>query len=89
MLEVWQALGNIPFGTKVTYGQLAESIRRPRASRAVGRAIGLNPVSIIIPCHRVVGSKGKLTGYAGGLGNKERLLQHENEKSDQLVKGLT
>ena len=80
MLEVWEALGKIPFGTKVTYGQLAESIGRPKASRAVGRANGLNPVSIVLPCHRVVGSNGKLTGYAGGLGNKDWLLQHESEK---------
>ncbi len=77
MLEVWDALGKIPFGTKVTYGQLAETVGRPKASRAVGRANGLNPVSIVLPCHRVVGSNGKLTGYAGGLGNKEWLLQHE------------
>jgi len=89
MLEVWEALDKIPFGTKVTYGQLAETIGRPKASRAVGRANGLNPVSIVLPCHRVVGSNGKLTGYAGGLGNKDWLLRHEKEtKTDRMVKGL-
>lgn len=79
MLAVWEALGTIPFGEKVTYGQLAEAIGRPKASRAVGRANGLNPVSIVLPCHRVVGSNGKLTGYAGGLSNKDWLLRHETE----------
>ena len=89
MLEVWEALGKIPFGAKVTYGQLAESIGRPKASRAVGRANGLNPISIVLPCHRVVGSNGKLTGYAGGLGNKDWLLRHEKEtRTARMVKGL-
>lgn len=81
MLEVWEALGQIPFATSVTYGELAKTLGNPKASRAVGRANGLNPVSIVLPCHRVVGSNGKLTGYAGGLKNKEWLLQHEQSVS--------
>lgn len=77
MLRVWEVLGKIPFGTTATYKQLAESIGAPKSSRAVGRAIALNPISIILPCHRVVGSSGKLTGYAGGLSCKEWLLKYE------------
>lgn len=79
MQRVWEALAAIPFGETRTYGELARVIGVPKASRAVGRANGLNPVSIVLPCHRVVGSSGKLTGYAGGLDNKERLLRHEAE----------
>ncbi len=76
-LRVWDVLGQIPFGATSTYKTLAESLGVPKASRAVGRAIAVNPVSIILPCHRVLGSSGKLTGYAGGLSNKEWLLKHE------------
>jgi methylated-DNA-[protein]-cysteine S-methyltransferase len=68
-----------------TYGALAESIGKPSASRAVGAAVGRNPVSLLIPCHRVVGSAGKLTGYAGGLDRKEFLLDHERRNSREAV----
>ena len=75
--KVWSALQSIPCGETRTYGQLAAQIGQPRACRAVGRANGLNPISILIPCHRVVGAGGGLTGYAGGLAAKERLLKLE------------
>jgi methylated-DNA-[protein]-cysteine S-methyltransferase len=75
---VWQALGTIPYGETLTYGQLADRIGRPTASRAVGLANGKNPVSIIVPCHRVIGSTGDLTGYGGGLDRKRQLLALEN-----------
>jgi methylated-DNA-[protein]-cysteine S-methyltransferase len=75
---VWSALGEIPFGATVTYGELATRIGKPSASRAVGLANGRNPISLIVPCHRVVGAGGKLTGYAGGLELKGRLLEHES-----------
>jgi len=74
---VWSALREIPAGTTQTYGQLAASIGRPSAPRAVGLANGQNPVSIVIPCHRLIGSNGALTGYAGGLDRKRWLLRHE------------
>jgi methylated-DNA-[protein]-cysteine S-methyltransferase len=74
---VWSALRKIPVGTTRTYGQLAASIGRPTASRAVGFANGCNPVAIVIPCHRVIGSHAALTGYAGGLPRKQWLLRHE------------
>lgn len=72
--NVWEALLAIPFGETRSYGQLAKQLGNPRASRAVGTANGRNPVSIIVPCHRVIGSSGKLTGFAGGLGTKAHLL---------------
>ena len=75
--RVWLALRDIPFGQLRSYGELARQLDSPNASRAVGRANGLNPLSIIVPCHRVVASNGKLTGYAGGLPAKEWLLEHE------------
>ncbi len=74
---VWQALVAIPFGKTTTYGELARRIGRPRAVRALGAAVGRNPVSIIVPCHRVIGADGSLTGYAGGLDRKTALLQIE------------
>jgi methylated-DNA-[protein]-cysteine S-methyltransferase len=74
---VWDALLGIGYGETVSYGQLADQIGRPSAARAVGLANGQNPVSIIVPCHRVVGSNGSLTGYGGGLSNKQRLLDLE------------
>jgi methylated-DNA-[protein]-cysteine S-methyltransferase len=74
---VWAALLNIPYGQTRTYGQIAAAIRRPDAARAVGMACGSNPIGIVIPCHRVVGADGSLTGYAGGLDLKAQLLQHE------------
>jgi methylated-DNA-[protein]-cysteine S-methyltransferase len=72
--NVWEALLAIPFGETRSYGQLAKQLGNPRASRAVGAANGRNPVSIIVPCHRVIGSSGKLTGFAGGLDTKAHLL---------------
>jgi len=74
---VWSALRKIPAGTTRTYGQLAASIGRPTASRAVGLANSMNPVAIVIPCHRVIGRNASLTGYAGGLPRKQWLLRHE------------
>ncbi len=76
-LQVWQELRRIPFGQTVSYGDLARSIGKPSAVRAVGAANGDNPVSIIVPCHRVIGSDGGLTGYGGGLPRKQWLLKHE------------
>ncbi len=76
-LSVWQAIAEIPYGTTASYADIARRIGRPRATRAVGGACGLNPVSIMVPCHRVVGSRGALTGYGGGLARKRWLLRHE------------
>jgi O-6-methylguanine DNA methyltransferase len=76
--DVWQALRQIPAGETRTYGQIAHAIGSPTASRAVGAANGSNPVAIVVPCHRVIGSNGTLTGYAGGLARKQWLLQHEH-----------
>lgn len=75
--SVWQALLHIPTGQSQTYGELARQLDRPQAVRAVGAAVGRNPVSIIVPCHRVLGAGGQLTGYAGGLWRKKALLQLE------------
>ena len=75
--KVWAALLTIPFGETRTYGQIAEQIRKPQAVRAVGAANGKNPISIIAPCHRVIGSTGDLTGFGGGLENKAFLLSLE------------
>jgi len=75
--DVWEALLAIPFGETRSYGQLARQLGNPRATRAVGAANGRNPVSIIVPCHRVIGSSGKLTGFAGGLEAKAHLLRLE------------
>ena len=75
--QVWAALREIPYGETVTYGQIAESIGKPRAVRAVGRANGSNPIAVIVPCHRVIGANGSLTGYAGGLDKKTKLLELE------------
>ena len=77
--RVWETLLQIPHGDTWTYGQVAAAIGRPRAARPVGRAVGANPIAIVIPCHRVVGSSGKLTGYGGGLWRKQRLLDLERE----------
>jgi methylated-DNA-[protein]-cysteine S-methyltransferase len=73
----WLALADVPYGETASYGEQAERIGRPRASRAVGAANGKNPVPIVLPCHRIVGADGSLTGFAGGLEMKERLLAHE------------
>ncbi len=75
--KVWRELGRIPFGDTISYGELARRIGRPTASRAVGAANGQNPISIIVPCHRVIGANGTLTGYGGGLDRKKWLLEHE------------
>jgi methylated-DNA-[protein]-cysteine S-methyltransferase len=76
-LRVWNALLDIPYGETISYGELAAQIGDRSASRAVGLANGSNPLPIVIPCHRVIGSNGKLTGYGGGLPIKERLLTLE------------
>jgi methylated-DNA-[protein]-cysteine S-methyltransferase len=78
---VWQALLSIPQGSTCSYGELAAAIGKPSAVRAVGSAIGRNPISILIPCHRVLGGQGQLTGYAGGVWRKQALLQLENALS--------
>ncbi len=75
--RVWQALCDIGFGQTISYSELARRIGSPSAVRAVGAAVGRNPVSVIVPCHRIVGADGSLTGYAGGLDRKRALLAHE------------
>ena len=77
--KVWQALRTISYGNTLTYAEVADHIGSPRAVRAVGTAIGRNPISIIIPCHRVIGKQGQLTGFAGGLQNKSALLKLESK----------
>jgi methylated-DNA-[protein]-cysteine S-methyltransferase len=79
---VWAALLTIPFGETRSYGEIARQIGRPSASRAVGAANGRNPISIIAPCHRVLGSNGALTGFAGGLAAKDYLLGHERRRTE-------
>jgi methylated-DNA-[protein]-cysteine S-methyltransferase len=83
--SVWRALGTIPCGTTVTYGGLAESLGTPRSVRAAAAAVGRNPISIIVPCHRVIGRDGSLTGYAGGLDRKRALLGLEAAQAPLLV----
>ena len=78
--KVWQQLEAIPYGQTRTYGQIAAAVGQPTASRAVGGANHNNPIAIVIPCHRVIGANGKLTGYAGGLDIKEKLLRLEGVK---------
>jgi methylated-DNA-[protein]-cysteine S-methyltransferase len=78
--EVWAALRQIPCGTTISYARLAQQINRPNAVRAVGLANGANPVGVVVPCHRVVGSDGSLTGYGGGMERKLRLLNHERAR---------
>ena len=75
--RVWQGLCQIPYGKTCGYGELAKALCNPNASRAVGMANGRNPISIIVPCHRVIGADGSLTGYGGGLAAKKWLLEHE------------
>jgi methylated-DNA-[protein]-cysteine S-methyltransferase len=77
---VWRALCDIPYGETISYGELARRIAKPEAVRAVGAANGQNPVAIVVPCHRVIGSNGKLTGYGGGLPVKEALLALERKQ---------
>ncbi|HDZ08017.1 methylated-DNA--[protein]-cysteine S-methyltransferase [Pseudohongiella sp.] len=81
--RVWQALTAIPFGATESYGGLAARLGKPSASRAVGLANGRNPIGIIVPCHRVLGASGALTGYGGGLARKQWLLAHERTQSDR------
>ena len=78
--DVWRRLCEIPYGETISYGELARRIGNPQASRAVGLANGSNPIPIVIPCHRVIGSNGKLTGYGGGLPIKEKLLALERKQ---------
>lgn len=75
--KVWQALLKIPFGTTTSYGAIAKRVGFPTAARAVGVANGANPIALVVPCHRVIGSNGTLTGYGGGLPLKRALLEHE------------
>lgn len=81
--RVWLTLTDIPFGATETYGGLAARLGKPSASRAVGLANGRNPIGIIVPCHRVLGASGALTGYGGGLARKQWLLAHEQTQSDR------
>lgn len=81
----WLSLATIPYGETVSYGEQARRLGRPKAARAVGAANGRNPISIILPCHRVIGSGGALTGYAGGLDVKRMLLEHERVSSYNTV----
>jgi AraC family transcriptional regulator of adaptative response/methylated-DNA-[protein]-cysteine methyltransferase len=81
---VWQRLGEIPYGETTTYGALAAAIGRASAVRAVAGAVGDNRLAVVIPCHRVVGSDGRLTGYGGGLWRKRWLLDHERQRSLQF-----
>ena len=81
--SVWRQLEKIPYGTVVSYGKIATIIGKPTAGRAVGNANGKNPIPIIIPCHRVVGNDGSLTGYGGGLWRKEWLINHERGNSPE------
>ena len=74
---VWEALRRIPPGTTLTYGAMALRLGRPRGARSVGHANGANPISVVVPCHRLVGASGSLTGYGGGIARKRWLLDHE------------
>ena len=84
-LATWEELKNIPFGQTVTYGQLAGRLGKPQGARAVGGCVGRNPIAIIIPCHRVIGGDGSLTGFGGGLENKKWLLEHERRAAPPFV----
>jgi methylated-DNA-[protein]-cysteine S-methyltransferase len=83
--EVWRSLREIPCGTTISYGELAARIGRPNAVRAVGLANGANPIGIVVPCHRVIGSNGSLTGYGGGIERKRWLLNHECKNRKWLL----
>lgn len=84
-MAVWKALRDIPYAATASYAGLAHSIDKPRAVRAVGAANGANPLAIIVPCHRVIGSNGKLTGYGGGLPAKRWLLAHERQHAPRVA----
>jgi len=86
--RVWKALTTIPLGTTWSYGELARAIGKPSASRAVGAANGKNPIWLIVPCHRVIGANGTLTGYAGGLPIKQALLAHEQRMAGKSAAGV-
>ncbi len=83
-LRVWNELRKIPYGETISYAQLAERIGNPQAVRAVGLANGSNPIPIIVPCHRVIGSDGSLTGFGGGLSTKKKLLELESKQLSLL-----
>ena len=84
---VWRALLDIPYGETLSYGELACRIGNPRASRAVGLANGANPLPIVVPCHRVIGADGSLTGFGGGLAIKQRLLRLESARAPDAARG--
>jgi methylated-DNA-[protein]-cysteine S-methyltransferase len=84
-VSVLEALQNIPYGETVSYGEIARRIGRPKAVRAVGAANGRNPIPIVVPCHRVIGTTGDLTGFGGGLDTKEALLRLEAENTQDLL----
>lgn len=83
--QVWMALATIPFGETISYAEQARRIGNPRATRAVGAADGRNPVPVVLPCHRVIGADGRLTGFGGGLDVKQQLLQHEARMQASVV----
>lgn len=83
--SVWRALQRIPFGQTATYGEIAAKLKRPKAARAVGRANATNPICLIVPCHRVIGANGSLTGFAFGEAIKGKLLRHEGALCSALV----
>lgn len=83
--QVWEAVARIPFGETRSYLQIAEALGNPGASRAVGKANGKNPVLLLLPCHRVIGSTGSLTGYAGGMERKRFLLTHEQKVAGKVL----
>ncbi len=83
--KVWQQLSEIPFGKTLSYQQIANQLGDPKVIRAAASANGKNPISVVIPCHRVIGSDGSLTGYAGGLHRKKWLLQHESPSPQQSL----
>jgi methylated-DNA-[protein]-cysteine S-methyltransferase len=85
---VWQALREIPAGETTSYGDLARRIGRPSAVRAVGLANGANPIAVVVPCHRVIGTDGSLTGYGGGIARKRWLLDHERQPTRAGLSGL-
>jgi len=86
--EVWFNLRSIPPGQTLTYGELADRLKKPKSARAVGMTNSLNPIAIVLPCHRVIGAKGKLTGYSGGLDRKRWLLHHEGWGQEEVQLAL-
>jgi methylated-DNA-[protein]-cysteine S-methyltransferase len=87
-LRVWEELKRIPYGSTITYAELARRVGNPRASRAVGQANGCNPISIIVPCHRVVGAGGRLVGYGGGFPQKQALLDLEASVRQHILRHM-